>query len=250
MDDGAQLGRARTAVVAAWLAAAGVAAMAAGAAGAQTGALGAFIGFRVFLLGALVCLLALLVGLLALRATRRARGRPGRSHAWLGTALGLLGLGVVVSAAWPGRGLPAINDITTDPADPPAFAALTTVEANRGRDMAYAGDSFAEQQRAAYPDLAPIALPLAPAEALARAEAAARALGWQIAAVDPAAGTLEASETTPLFRFVDDVAVRVRPSQGGSGSIVDVRSRSRDGRGDLGANAARIRAFRDALLSR
>ncbi len=250
MDDGAQLGRARTAVVAAWLAAAGVAAMTAGAAGAQTGAIAAFIGFRVFLLGALVCLLALVVGLLALRAARRARGRLGRSHAWIGTALGLLGLLVVVSAAWPGRGLPAINDITTDPADPPAFAALAGAEANRGRDMAYPGDSFAQQQRAAYPDLAPIALPLAPTEALAKAEAAARALGWQIAAVDPAAGTLEASETTPLFRFVDDVAVRVRSSQGGSGSIVDVRSKSRDGRGDLGANAARIRAFRDALLSR
>jgi uncharacterized protein (DUF1499 family) len=248
MDDGAQLGRARTAVAAAWLAAAGVAAMAAGAAGAQTGSLPAALGFRVFLLGALTCLLALLVGLLALRTTRRGRGRAGRSHAWLGTALGLVGLGVVVAAAWPGRGLPAINDITTDPADPPAFVAAARAQRNRGRDLAYPGDSFAQQQRAAYSDLAPIELPLPPAEALAKAEAAARELGWEIAAVDPAAGTLEASETTPLFRFVDDVVVRVRPAAGGAGSRVDVRSKSRDGRGDLGANARRIRAFRERLL--
>jgi uncharacterized protein (DUF1499 family) len=64
-------------------------------------------------------------------------------------------------------------------------------------------------------------------------------------AVDPAAGTLEANETTRLFHFVDDVVVRVRPSDGGS--VVDVRSKSRDGRGDMGVNAKRIRAFRDAL---
>jgi uncharacterized protein (DUF1499 family) len=50
---------------------------------------------------------------------------------------------------------------------------------------------------------------------------------------------------TRIFRFVDDIVVRVRPSNGGS--IVDVRSKSRDGRGDMGANAARIRAFRDKL---
>ena len=52
--------------------------------------------------------------------------------------------------------------------------------------------------------------------------------------------------TTRIFRFVDDVVVRVRPAEGG-GAIVDVRSKSRDGRGDLGANAARIRAFAEKL---
>jgi uncharacterized protein (DUF1499 family) len=39
----------------------------------------------------------------------------------------------------------------------------------------------------------------------------------------------------------------VRPADGGS--VVDVRSKSRDGQGDLGANARRIRAFRTALGS-
>jgi uncharacterized protein (DUF1499 family) len=49
-----------------------------------------------------------------------------------------------------------------------------------------------------------------------------------------------------VFRFVDDVLVRVRPADGG-GALVDVRSKSRDGRGDLGVNAARIRAFAEKL---
>ena len=59
-------------------------------------------------------------------------------------------------------------------------------------------------------------------------------------------GRIEASDRTLVFRFVDDVVIRLRPARGG-GTQLDVRSKSRDGRGDLGANAGRIRAFRDAL---
>jgi uncharacterized protein (DUF1499 family) len=56
---------------------------------------------------------------------------------------------------------------------------------------------------------------------------------------------LEARDVSVVFRFVDDVVVRVRARE--SGSVVDIRSRSRDGRGDLGVNAARVRALSDAL---
>ena len=62
---------------------------------------------------------------------------------------------------------------------------------------------------------------------------------------DAEAGEIEATETTATFRFVDDVAVRLRPVE--EGTRVDVRSKSRDGQGDLGANAARIRRLLDAL---
>jgi uncharacterized protein (DUF1499 family) len=72
---------------------------------------------------------------------------------------------------------------------------------------------------------------------------AARKLGWETTTHDAATGTFEAVDTSELFHFVDDIAVRVRPSNGGS--VVDIRSKSRDGKGDMGANAARIHAFRD-----
>jgi uncharacterized protein (DUF1499 family) len=234
--------RARSAALSAFLATLGLVAMAVGVAASTLGLVPPLVGFRGFGLGLLLCLLALVTGVVALRATRRA---PGRASAWRGTLGGLLGLGIVLAAAAPGLGVPPINDITTDPADPPAFAKAAEAEPNRGRDMDYPGEAFATQQRAAYPSLAPIELPVPPAEALARAERAARQLGWEVVAVQPEAGTLEARQTSRLFRFVDDVVVRVRPS--GAGSRVDVRSRSRDGRGDLGANAARIQAFREAL---
>mgnify|MGYP000510025812 CR=1 FL=1 len=105
----------------------------------------------------------------------------------------------------------------------------------------------AEMERPSYAGLggrASAMLRLAEEEA-ADVRAAAERLGWVVAAEDPTTGHLEATDTTRFFRFVDDVVVRVRPD--GSGSIVDIRSKSRDGRGDLGANAARIRALQGSL---
>ena len=59
---------------------------------------------------------------------------------------------------------------------------------------------------------------------------------------------LEATETSELFRFKDDFVVRIRPFQDG-GSRIDVRSKSRDGKGDMGVNAKRIQAFFSRLRS-
>ena len=74
-----------------------------------------------------------------------------------------------------------------------------------------------------------------------RAAAIARDLGWEVVNEDPSQGIVEATDTTFWFGFKDDVAVRVRAD--GQGSRVDVRSVSRVGQGDLGANAQRIGEF-------
>jgi len=70
---------------------------------------------------------------------------------------------------------------------------------------------------------------------------AARDIGWQIVAAVPAQGRIEATDTTLWFGFKDDIVVRVTPTA--AGSRLDVRSVSRLGEGDLGKNAARIRAY-------
>ena len=88
----------------------------------------------------------------------------------------------------------------------------------------------------------PIRLSLPRDEAYRVALAGAEGLGWEITRRDPAAGVFEAQDTTALFRFVDDVSVRVR-AEGETKSVIDVRSKSRDGQGDVGANAARIRLY-------
>lgn len=236
------MGRSIVAVASGWLGLLALVAAGVGALGAMTGVFTPFVGFRLFTLGVLLGPLALVLGIVGLLRTRTTTGRTGRGHAVLGTAGGAGMLAVVLVSAAPGAGLPAINDITTSPEDPPVFVVTA---AELGEPMTYGGDAFAAQQRAAYPDIVPLELSLPPSQALERARLAAEELGLEVVAVDPAAGTLEARDVSVVFRFVDDVVVRVQPRE--SGSVVDIRSRSRDGRGDLGVNAARVRALSDAL---
>lgn len=133
-------------------------------------------------------------------------------------------------------GAPPINDITTDTANPPAYMTAK---------VGYPGEQFARQQLAAYPDIQPIQVSLSPREAFDRAIRAAEAMGWEVVGRDAQAGTIEAVDTTRWFGFKDDIAVRVRAD--GAGSRIDIRSKSRVGRGDLGTNARRIRAYAERV---
>jgi uncharacterized protein (DUF1499 family) len=199
--------------------------------------------------GLLLCgALALLSGVIGIVRTRPSAHRTGAPQAWAGTLLGAAMIAALFLLAPAGGAVP-IHDISTDLSDPPEFVALARVEANRDRDLSYphGPPDTADLQRQHYPDLVTIDLDREPAQTLAKVEEAARALGWTMVEVDEESGRVEAYETTSLFRFVDDVVVRVRPAAGG-GSLVDVRSTSRVGQSDLGANAERIRALRDRLL--
>ena len=220
--------------------------------GALFGVLGAYLhiippmaGLMVFAAGALLGgLLTTLVSLVAVFLARGGRNPDGMRMALIGLAVGLGLILIVFAAASPGRGLPPINDITTDLDDPPAFASATVVPAYVGRNMNYPPE-FVEQVRQAYPDLAPIQLPSPPRKSFEKALVTAERLGWTISANSPERMVFDAEHETPIFHFVDDVTVRVVAD--GTGSRVDVRSKSRDGQGDVGANAARIRRFRDGL---
>lgn len=139
------------------------------------------------------------------------------------------------------RRVPPIHDITTDMEQPPRFVAVLERRRDAPNSTEYEGPALAALQKAAYPDLAPAELGVAPARAFDAAGRAARALGWEIVASVPGEGRLEATDTTPWWGFKDDVVVRVTPSA--RGSRVDVRSVSRVGQSDLGVNARRIRAF-------
>ncbi len=134
------------------------------------------------------------------------------------------------------RAVPPINDITTDTTNPPKY--MTTARP-------YPGEEFAKQQRAAYPDIAPVKMTAPPRDAFERAVKAAESMGWEVVGRDAAAGTLEAVDTTKWFGFKDDIAIRVSAAE--SGSRIDIRSKSRVGRSDIGTNARRIRAYVERL---
>ena len=188
-------------------------------------------------------LLALVVAAMALLRAGRGRGLGGP-----GTWAALAGAAVFVVLAARSIGAPRINDFTTDPADPPRFAHAATDPANAGRDLGYPA-AFGDDQRACCADLAPARVARDPEATYALAVAAAAAMPrWTVTRSDPQAGEVEAVAESIVFGFKDDVIVRVRPDPAG-GSRVDVRSKSRDGKGDLGANAARIRAYLAALTA-
>jgi uncharacterized protein (DUF1499 family) len=187
-------------------------------------------------------LLLAVIGLLV--AGRRRRG--------MGVAVTARVVGVC-SLAFPAMTLrrasraPRIHDITTDLERPPAFVAVVPLRAGAANPVEYGGPEIAAQQRQGYPDIVPVTLGVPPAQAFDRALAAARALGWELVASDPASGRIEATDTTFWFGFHDDIVIRVTPAP--SGSKVDVRSLSRVGLSDVGTNAARIRKYLAALQS-
>ena len=196
-------------------------------------------GFYTFAAGLICAVLGLAIGVLALLLG------PGPTRAASGAGLipSVAILLLVFVAAGAGENPPRINDITTDLANPPGFVTAATLPENQGRDMAYPGETFAEQQRAGYPDLGPLTLAVPPDEAFKQVAAAARSVPtWNITREDAGARALEGYDTSRVFRFKDDFVIEVRATDNGQ-SVVHMRSKSRDGRGDLGINAARIRAF-------
>ncbi len=185
----------------------------------------------------------LAVLLLIIPSTRRA------SAGWLVAAL-LIAAGtawVPYQGLKTARTLPYIHDISTDTEDPPAFVDVRALRADAPNPPEYPGAEVAAQQREAYPDVVPLRVPVAPAQAFERALEIARQSGWEIVAVVPAEGRIEATATTFWFGFKDDVVIRVRPDP--VGSRVDIRSKSRLGRSDVGANADRIRKFSAAMTA-
>jgi uncharacterized protein (DUF1499 family) len=97
-----------------------------------------------------------------------------------------------------------------------------------------------------YPDLQPRAFDAPPAMVFDAALHAIQALPrWMLIAHREADGEIQATSTTRMMRFVDDVTIRIRPE--GDRTVVTVRSGSRVGKGDFGQNARNVRAFFDEL---
>lgn len=75
---------------------------------------------------------------------------------------------------------------------------------------------------------------------------AGRTRGWTVTASDPVKGEIVAEAQTRLWKFVDDVWIRISLDEDGQ-TRVDMASASRKGSGDLGTNARRIARFLHAL---
>jgi uncharacterized protein (DUF1499 family) len=192
-------------------------------------------------------LVAFVVCLLAAVGGWARRQRAGREAAAMGVLLSALCAGVPLYHYAHARRVPPIHDITTDTEHPPTFVALAAARAAAPNGLAYEGAAVAAAQRRAYPDIVPYRSPLPPDTLFPQAVSMARALGWEIVAAEPVDGRIEATDTSRLFGFTDDIVIRIVPHE--RGSQLDIRSMSRVGRSDVGVNARRIRRFLQRLTA-
>lgn len=174
----------------------------------------------------------------------RTKAQASLRRALLGLVIGLVVALPPLTLYLKAKSLPRIHDISTDTDHPPAFVAVLPLRPSASNSTEYTAENAAAQ-KTGYPDMTPKLLKNTPAEAFAKAEAAARRMDWEIVAVSPADYRIEATATSLLFGFKDDVVIRVTPHP--EGSRIDVRSLSRVGISDLGVNARRIQEFMQRL---
>jgi uncharacterized protein (DUF1499 family) len=205
-------------------------------------------GFGLLRYGAYGAIAAMVVSALALVLARPGGRRRGLYRALAGLVIGAIVFGIPWSYLRAAQGVPPIHDITTDTENPPPFVAILPLRGDAQNPPEYGGEQVAAQQRAAFPGIQPVSVPLPPDRTFALAVATAEDQGWEIVAAVPADGRIEATDTTLWWGFKDDIVIRIRPED--SGSRLDIRSTSRVGIGDFGVNAARVEAFLEDFKSR
>jgi uncharacterized protein (DUF1499 family) len=185
---------------------------------------------------------ALLLGVIAVLLSVIGLVRSGsKGMAVAGLVLGVIAAGMPLKSINTARNSP-IHDVSTDRDNPPQFVAVLPLRAAAKAANSTSYDAkTAELQKETYPDIGPLHLDVPPAQAFDRAQAAAKEMKWEMVAADPAQGRIEATATTFWFGFKDDVVIRIAAE--GAGSRLDVRSLSRIGQSDVGANAKRVREY-------
>lgn len=203
-----------------------------------------------------LAVLSLVLGLVGAVGVWRS-GRPGAARIALGVTLSLALLAVPFSVGMLARSHPLLNDVTTDPADPPAYRTLAATRTGMANPAAYPGAAFAALQKTAYPDLEPLDVNRPPAEVFDLVIEVLKRLQMSIVSEEPPtddnpAGRAEAVDRTLILGFYDDIAVRVTavgdPEE--PSSRIDLRSSSRYGRSDFGANAQRLRDMMREIVAR
>jgi Protein of unknown function (DUF1499) len=179
----------------------------------------------------------LLLSLVGLTGLWR-HGYAGGKRAAAALALSMLTLLPFSFALYQAAGLPRIADISTDLADPPQFAGAPASGLNP------------ELQAAAYPNVTGRRYAIAGEALAALVERQIAGYGWPVierrGGLDGAGELLvEAEAVTLIAGFKDRVVIRVTDE--GETSYVDMRSKSGFGSYDMGANAARIVKFMQAL---
>lgn len=206
------------------------------------------IGFQIALPGlavsAFLGLLAAFLGIVGLFIAMRQR--KSAMSSLIGALLGFIVATPTLFTILAGSGVPRIHDISTDLDNPPAFEAVLSLRAPTDNTLDRQWpENLAQLQRTGYPDLQALQLEHSKVDVFKQALELVKLRDWNIAAADAEKGIIEATATTPIMGFKDDVVIRIQNT--GEKTQVDMRSVSRVGLSDLGANAARIQHFLNDL---
>ncbi len=200
--------------------------------------------FLLFIVAALVSFVVLAMGLLKL-----SKGGEGDTPALVVVIIAtLLPLSTLGSYVYKAQKYPFIHDISTDLVHAPQLKAAAKVRLESDHSVEYLASEVALLQKKGY-NLAPLIVSHKPSHVFYVAKALMMDMGWELLAFENLQYpfTLEASHTSLLFGFTDDIVLRIQSTD--EGSQVDMRSMSRVGKSDMGVNAKRIQAFLSALAA-
>jgi len=172
-------------------------------------------------------------------------GQTGAAQDFAAIVLGLIGLALPVLFLSKAVLLPPLTDIQTTPADALQYTVLGDARPADANPWTTPDVEKAEMQAEAYADIGPMLLERSAPEVYALVNEAVSRLGWNVIVNETPGesgiGRIEATDRTMIMGFTDDVVIRVKGDD--AHTLIDVRSASRYGRHDFGANADRIRAF-------
>ena len=178
-------------------------------------------------------------------------GDSGTGHAVVAMLISLVVLAYPGYLGYKAYKLPAIYDVTTDPYDPPRFEAVARLRTREANPVAYGGLATYALQRKAYPDIESISAGIGAQAAYDAALSVVNKRKWRIVDERPPLagrreGRIEAIALSPIMGFRDDVVIRVRAT-GNAATKIDLRSASRYGFHDFGANAKRVSELIDDI---
>ena len=171
-------------------------------------------------------------------------GQMGAGAAFAAIAIALIGLALPLYYLSQFFLLPRLNDVETTPRQPMQFSQLAAQRPADANRIVEPDLAAAELQEKAYPDLRPMELERSVTETFDIVHEAVKRIGWTIVLNEPPGeqpGRIEATDRTMVMGFTDDALIRVTGDD--TRAFIDVRSVSRYGLHDLGANADRIRAL-------
>lgn len=206
------------------------------------------VAFGSFALALVLLSITALLALVVLGLSFGPLPNSARMPSLLAFALGGIPLIVVASLVGSGFKVPRIHDISTDPSNPLEFKHAHSLRKPGENSISPPADYTLQLQQDSYTDLKPLSVDLPPEEAYALSLRVAKDLGWEITFSEKSEGHIEAVERTALFGFADDIVIKVSSkSQDSGASVINLRSVSRVGVSDLGANAKRIQRFYSAI---